>query len=71
MTSSVTDVLRLSPTATSVFSAMSNPNDLLSQNVCQCLDQGRTLNRGPHIEWLTLILATKFSLNGILKVFES
>jgi len=38
---------------------VSNPNGLLSQNICHCLDQGRTLNDillRPRIEWLTLIL---------------
>ena len=40
--------------------AISNPNGLLSQKVCQYLDQGRTLKdilMRPHIEWLTLIVA--------------
>ena len=40
---------------------MSNPNDLLNQNSCHCLTQGRTLKdilmRAAYIEQLTLILA--------------
>jgi len=40
---------------------MSNPNGLLSQKLCHYLNQGRILNDtfycGPHIQWLTLILA--------------
>jgi len=46
---------------------MSNPNGLLSQKLCHCLNQGRTLNDiaywwGPHIGWLTLTLANKIEL---------
>jgi len=42
---------------------MSNPNGLLTKKLCHYLNQDCTFNdifmkgRGPHYEWLTLILA--------------
>jgi len=72
--SSQTDESR-AQSADSSKAVMSNPNGLLSQKLCRCLNQGRTLNdmlmRAAH--WMAYFDLSKLTVayTNVMKAFES